>query len=140
MRELRLIHSRSTAAFAVFATGSLAYLTIRKISHPPPSRSPWLFPALHFLPHWTLYLLNAFFYGYILWTCFAFLRMGNDKERLVGLCYVATFLLGLIQPFFSDPVAASIQYVKGLVIGAAFLTTVLIALAIFVPTEVGSND
>lgn len=127
MSEARLTHSRSGALFRPILTGYMSYLTIRRVFHHGAQHSAWLFPQFPFLPHWTLYAFNLFFYAYIVGLCIAFLKAGGGKERVFVAGWATALLLGLVQPFVSIEASISIQYAKGLAMGAALLMSLLIA-------------
>ena len=140
MSETRLIHSRSGAVFSVVVTGFVAYQTIKRVLHHRGLHATWIFLSFPLLPHWGLVALNVFFYANIVWLCTALLRMGGGKERVIVAGWAASLLLGLIQPFVPPEVAISIQYAKGLAMGAAFFMSVLIAFSFFVPAETGRSN
>jgi hypothetical protein len=140
MSETRLIDSKSGAVFGVVVTGFVAYQTMRGVLHQHAVHSKWILPPLSLLPHWVFVMLNVFVYANIVWLCIAFLKMGSGKERVIVAGWAASLLLGLIQPFVPPEVAISIQYAKGLAMGAAFFMSVLIAFSFFVPAEARRGD
>jgi hypothetical protein len=120
MADSRLICSRSGALFSVAFTGFLAYATIRGVLHHRIPHSMWVVIPLPFLPNWMNIALNVFVYASIAWLCVTVFRMGSGKERVILSGCALTLLLGLLQPFVPQEIATSIQYAKGLVVGAAF--------------------
>ena len=128
VQKPRLIRNTPAAVVAVFLTGLVAGLALRSVFVLPAHHSRWLFPALISTPRWAFASVQIAFYGYLLWLCFAFLRIAQGKERIVVVAWFLVTLGSPLETFMSRPAVRAFDYVNAFGMAAAFLTTIDILL------------
>ena len=135
MGKPRFIQTKTGALFAVIVTGFVGYQSLRGILHHHTQHSPWIIAPFDPIPHWLAVALNVLMYLSLAWLSLVVMKMGSGKERAILVGWSSAVLLGLAQPFVSLEAATSIQYVKALAMGMAFLGSILLALTFFVPDQ-----
>lgn len=118
--KTRLIPNRLAAVAAAILTGLIAVEAFRDALFHPVGRFRWLFPLWFEVPKWALFAVNGAFYAYLLWVCFVFFRIAQDKERVIVAGWSLGIVLYPIKYLVSPPVALAIQYVEATGLTAAF--------------------
>ena|SRR6185437_4566030 len=124
----RLIPNRLAAVIGVILTGFLAALAFRDALFHPVGRFHWLFPLAFEIPKWAVFTVNAVFYAYLLWACFAFFRIAQGKERVIVVGWSLGIVLYPVKYLVPATAAVAIQCVEAAGMAVAFLAALDILL------------
>lgn len=122
----RLIPNKLTAWIAVGLTGWVAALAFRAIRRPVLG-AHWLVP-LDFLPYWAQLIVNAAFYGYLVFLGVLFFRVAQGRERIVVVGFFLSNLFYPVEMFVAPPAAIAMKNVNAVAQGVAFLAALDILL------------
>ena len=127
--KVGLIPDRLTAIAAVVLTGFVTAASFRTAFYSAPYYwRPFFY--LPMLPRWAQLLINAAFYGYILWLWVVFFVAAKGRERMLVAGWGPDLLLNPIKSVVSSPVVTAIRQFQAFSLAVAFLAAVSIFLEI----------
>lgn len=92
----RLLTTRARIAVALLLTGLAFALAVRDVLHAGHTKSGWLFTSA-VLHGWPWLGLNVFFYAYLCWLAFWFIRGTAGRERVFMVGWFASILLSPLE-------------------------------------------
>ncbi len=133
--KVGLIPNRFTAIVAVVLTGFVTAASFRTAFYSAPYY--WRpFSYLPMLPRWAQLLINAAFYGYVLWLCVVFFVAAKGRERILVAGWCPGLLLNPIKGVVSSPAVTAIRQFQAFSLAVAFLA----AVSIFLEAETRDRD
>ncbi len=121
--QLILVTTRLRAAVAVGLTAFVLVQAVRGVLNLGNTPSGWLVPWGSLLDGWPLVAVNVFFYGYMWWLGYWFIRGTRGRERVLIVGWFAGILLWPLETLKNGWVM-EIRYVAALGLAVALIAGV----------------